>query len=196
MTPVGRRILINGATGSGKTTLAQRLGALLGIGVVELDALYHQPNWTPTPPDQFLEKVRAAIDSHPEGWVVAGNYSQVRPYLLSQADTAIWLRLPWRVSYSRMLWRTLRRAWTKEELWNGNRESWRLSFASKDSLLLWGIHHHRATLRKTRQALYETDHNARVIELRSAREVRLLLASVEAACESSAAVRRSMIRRE
>jgi adenylate kinase family enzyme len=178
MASIGRRIVINGVTGSGKTTLAHRLGDLLGIGVIELDALFWQPNWTPTPREEFIQKVLAVVDSHPEGWVAAGNYSAVRPYLLSQADTAIWLRLPWRVSYARMLWRTVSRAWTREELWNGNRESWRLTFASKDSLLWWGIRQHGRSVRSIRTALLETPHNARVIELRSASEVEALLEAV------------------
>lgn len=182
---IGRRITIYGATGSGKSTLARRIGEILGLPVIELDALHWEPEWTMTPPDQFLAKVEAAIEASPDGWVSAGNYSFVRPYILDRADTAIWLHLPWRVSYFRMALRTIRRAFTREELWNGNRESWRLSFASKDSLLLWGLHHHRTTVRNTREILYETDHNARVIELRSAREVDALLRSLEAAATAA-----------
>jgi adenylate kinase family enzyme len=178
---LGKRIVVYGTTGSGKTTLSRRLGAVLGLSVIELDALHWEANWTSTPADEFLAKVEAALAASPEGWVVDGNYSEVRPYILSQADTVVWLRLPWRVSYWRMLRRTLARAFSGEELWNGNKESWRLSFTSRDSLLWWGIHHHRASIRNTRAAVYGTPHNARVIELRSPGEVEALLREVEAA---------------
>jgi hypothetical protein len=33
---------------------------------------------------------------------------------------------------------------TQEELWSGNRESWRAQFASRDSLFVWAMQtHHR-----------------------------------------------------
>jgi hypothetical protein len=38
-----------------------------------------------------------------------------------------------------LLRRTLRRVVSQEELWNGNRESWRMML-SRDSILLWFLH--------------------------------------------------------
>ena len=49
----GRRILIWGATGSGKTTLARRLGEALNLSVIELDDLFWQPDWQETPAEEF-----------------------------------------------------------------------------------------------------------------------------------------------
>ena len=170
-----RRIVIYGVTGSGKTTLGRHLAAGLGLRHVELDSLFHGPGWTPTPPEEFRAKVAAALAASPEGWVVDGNYSVVRPFVLEQADTVVWLRLPWRVSYWRMLKRTFRRWARKEELWNGNRESLRTQFFDKDSLLLWGIKHHRQSVEGTRRALQEVPHQAEVFELRSARQVEELV---------------------
>jgi hypothetical protein len=103
----------------------------------------------------------------------------VRDVVLSQADTAVWLRLPFRVVYTRLWKRTLTRAWRKQELWNGNRESFRLSFASRDSILLWGITNWRPHVRKMEQAFAETPHNARLVVLRSQREVDAVLAAIE-----------------
>lgn len=170
--------MIFGATGSGKTTLGRRLGAALGVPVIELDSLYHQPNWQPTPDDAFRRNVLAAIDRAADGWVTDGNYRVIREILLPRADTVLWLRLPWRVSYWRMCKRTVRRAWTKEELWNTNRESWRLSFLSRDSLLLWGIHHWRAHHRNVRHDLATIPHQADVIELRSDADVDTFVAAL------------------
>jgi adenylate kinase family enzyme len=173
-----RRIVVFGPSGSGKTTLGRTIAARLGLGCVELDALFHKPNWEPSTDEEFREKVARALDSHPEGWVVDGNYSRVHDITLGQADTAVWLRLPFRVVYARLVWRTVSRAWTRESLWGTNRESWRLSFMSRDSILLWGITNWRPHVRKMRGTLAETPHNARVIELRSTREVDALLASL------------------
>jgi adenylate kinase family enzyme len=52
---VGRRIAVWGVTGSGKTTLAQRLGETLGLGVVELDAIRHARGWDSTDWPEFRE---------------------------------------------------------------------------------------------------------------------------------------------
>jgi hypothetical protein len=166
-----KRIVIYGVTGSGKSTLGRRLARELGLRHIELDALYHGPNWTPAPPEEFLSKVQAALDASPDGWVADGNYGAVRPFLLEQADTAIWLRLPWRVSYLRMVRRTFSRAITRRELWNGNKESLRLMFFDKESLLLWGIRQHGPSLERIQAALAETPHAAEVFEPRSVREV-------------------------
>jgi hypothetical protein len=49
---------------------------------------------------------------------------------------------------------------------------------SRDSILLWGITNWRPHVRKMRETLTGTPHNARLIELRSSREVDELLASL------------------
>ena len=51
------RVLIAGVTGSGKTTLARRVGDVWGLRHVEIDGLFHGPDWTPRP--SFLDDVRA-----------------------------------------------------------------------------------------------------------------------------------------
>lgn len=168
---IGRRICVYGPAGSGKTTFSRRLGALLELPVIELDALFHQPGWQPTPEDEFRAKVRAVLALCPDGWVVDGNYGMVKPVVLPQADTVVWLRPPFLRTYWRLLRRTVTRSWRREELWNTNRESFRLSFTSRDSILLWGITHWRAHQRNALRYFAEIDHSARIIQLRSDREV-------------------------
>ena len=123
-----RRVVIVGNSGSGKTTLADQVAERLGVPHVELDAHYHQAGWTPTPPAEFADAVREALDAADAaagGWVVCGNYRPVRTSIWARADTIVWLDLPrplvmWRVT-SRSFVRVVRRT----ELWNGNRESLR-----------------------------------------------------------------------
>jgi adenylate kinase family enzyme len=179
--PVGRRIVVFGQSGSGKTTFGRRVSSALRVPHFELDSLYHRPNWEPTPDDEFREIVEQRLMSASDGWVVDGNYSRVRDLVLSQADTAIWLRLPFRVVYTRLLKRTVTRAWKKQELWNGNRESFRMSFLSRESILLWGITNWRPHVRKMERVLAETPHNANVIVLQSQRDVDALLTKIERA---------------
>lgn len=132
------RIVIAGSSGSGKTTLAEAISDRLNVTHVELDALHHTPGWT-TPTDQ---EFRSAVADATAGdrWVVDGNYwSKVQDIVWSRANTIVFLDLPrWRVMLQ-LIPRTLRRVITREELWNGNRESWRnlVSRRPEENILLW-----------------------------------------------------------
>ena len=173
---LGPRIAIYGPAGSGKSTLACLLGEKLGLPVVELDAIFHaHPNWVDLETGEFRARVADVLVEHSEGWVIDGNYSVVRDLILGQADTAIWLRLPFRTVYRRLASRTISRAMVGAELWNGNRESLRQTFLSRDSMLWWGITSWRPASRKTREALTTVPHHARVIVLRSPGQVARLV---------------------
>ena len=143
---VPRRVVVRGSSGSGKTTLARRLAALLDVPHVELDAIHHQPGWTPLPREPFRAAVDEALPAD-GGWVVDGNYDQlVGDIPLGRADALVWLDLPrWRV-VRRLAWRTLRRTLTREELWNGNREHWSnlTSLDPERNLVVWSWTHHDA----------------------------------------------------
>src|SRR5215468_9734541 len=174
---IGPRISIRGAPGSGKTTLGHILRQRCGLPVVELDAIYWLPNWQEKPVDQFRADVQAALAACPQGWICVGNYRHVQDLILSQADTVLWLRLPFRVSFWRLFKRTVARAWTQQPLWEGNpnHESWHLSFCSSDSILLYAITSRKTHVQTILRSLSATPHHAAVIELRSARAVRRLL---------------------
>jgi len=115
-----RRVSIVGSSGSGKTTLGRRLATCLDVQFVELDSVFHQTDWTPLPRDEFRVRVGEVLGS--DGWVVDGNYSAVQDLVWEQADTVVWLDPPRRTVMRRVVLRTLRRAITREQLWNGNRE--------------------------------------------------------------------------
>ncbi|GAC1445501.1 MAG: hypothetical protein NVSMB55_26970 [Mycobacteriales bacterium] len=115
-----RRVVVVGQSGAGKTTTARRLGAALQVPHVELDALFHGPDWRPRA--AFGAEV-AAIAAGP-GWVVDGNYTGVRDVLWERADTVVWLDLPRASTLRRVVVRTCWRLVSRHELWNGNRERW------------------------------------------------------------------------
>jgi len=150
---LGRRVAVWGVTGSGKTALAHRLAELLDGPHIELDAIFWKPEWNETPDDEFRVKVQAAIDAAEDAWVLDGSYSRISEIYLSRADTLLWLHLPWRISFWRLLQRTVGRAWTREPLYyeGGPRESWRLSFLSRKSILRWSITHYRTSVRVARE---------------------------------------------
>jgi adenylate kinase family enzyme len=130
-----RRIVVIGTSCSGKSTLARELSRRLEIGHIELDALHWGPNWTPNP--DFADRVERAVSAN--GWVLDGGYAKVRHLIWPRADTMIWLDYPMSVVMMRGLRRTLPRAIRGTELWAGNRESLRLTFLNKESILLWII---------------------------------------------------------
>ena len=115
-----QRVVVIGTSGSGKTTVAARIAKELNIRHIELDAIHWLPNWTELPDEEF--KIQVAKETIGECWVVDGNYKPVRDLLWKKADTLIWLDLPFRVVFWRVLKRTIRRIWTHEVLWNGNIE--------------------------------------------------------------------------
>ena len=134
---LGRKIHIRGT--AGKTTLARAISEKTGIPYVGLDAIRHQPNWVEMPDEQFLETVTAKLDSM-ESWIADGNYTTaLGPAVVERADSVIVIHFKWRTMFWRLLKRTVRRSLFREELWNGNRESWRLSFFHRQSLLWFHI---------------------------------------------------------
>jgi adenylate kinase family enzyme len=174
-TPIalGRRIAVWGATGSGKTTFAQRLGEALSLAVIDLDAIRHAKGWDSTDWDEFREILTQRLEGHPEGWVTAGSYSAISDVYLSRIDTLVWLHLPWRISFWRLFWRSVSRAVTQEPLYHeqGPRESWRLLFMNRKSILWWSISHHRAGVRNARERIAALPSSVRTYELRSPRQV-------------------------
>ena len=132
-----RRTVVVGTTGSGKTTVAAELARRLGVSHVEMDALYWGPNWTSPPAEEFEARVKEAVRA--DSWVLDGGYGVVRHIVWSRATSLVWLDLPLRTLMVRLVRRTVSRAVTGEELWNGNRESLRAAFLSRESLLLWAL---------------------------------------------------------
>lgn len=131
-----RRIAVIGTSGSGKSTLTRQIAAAIGAPHIELDALFHQPGWVPADRDAFRAEVSAAIAG--PAWVTDGNYSNfLRDIIWPAADEIVWLDYPVRIVVWRLFLRTVRRGLKREVLWNGNRESLRMNFLSRDSLFLW-----------------------------------------------------------
>jgi adenylate kinase family enzyme len=164
-----RRINVVGTSGNGKTSVARALAERLGLPYVELDALHHGPGWTEASDEDFLRAVEAATGG--EGWVVDGNYQRkLGDYVVERADTVVWLDQSLGIVLWRLLRRTLRRILRREELWNGNRESWRGAFWGRDSLFAWTI---RAYFRNKRQVPAQLARfpELRVVRLRTPREV-------------------------
>ncbi|MDR8052409.1 toxin [Burkholderia cenocepacia] len=129
------RVIVIGTSGAGKSTFSRALAVAAGYPHIELDRLYWGPGWTAVPPEQFEREVLAATAG--DRWVADGNYSAVRDVLWSRATHVVWLNFGRWTVFSRVLRRTLGRGLMRTELFHGNRESLRMAFCSRDSVLLW-----------------------------------------------------------
>jgi adenylate kinase family enzyme len=161
-----------GHTGSGKTTFARALAAKLGVPHVELDALHWRSGWALAPPEEVQARVEEVLEA--DGWVIDGNYGgTLGTTVLDRAHQIVWLDLPFRTTFPRVLRRTLRRLRTREQLWDTtNRESFRSAFLSRDSILLYSIKTHRHRRRRCRELVQGRSH----VTLRSSGDAERYLA--------------------
>ena len=164
--PTPARVLVAGVSGVGKTTVARRIGEKLGLPHTEIDSLFHGPNWTPR--SAFDAEVRELV-ARP-AWVTEWQYSSARPVLAARADLLVWLDLPFRVTLARVIRRTLRRARTRETLWNGNVEPglWH-AVTDAEGIIVWAVKT-RKKYRREVPALEAEHPGLAIVRIRSQRE--------------------------
>jgi len=136
------RFNVIGTSGSGKTTFSKKLAGILDIPYIQMDAIFWGPNWSAPCDEEFLPKVQHALCG--DAWVLDGNYTRTIPIKWAEIDCVIWLDYPfWRIMRQAVT-RALSRSISKEELWEGtgNRESFRRSFMSKDSIVWYTLQSH------------------------------------------------------
>ncbi len=172
------RIAVVGMSGAGKTTVAAQLSQRLSIPHLELDGVYHQADWTPLDRETFRARVRDFVTQ--ASWVTDGNYDAfVGDLIWERAEVVVWLDLPRHVHLRRVLFRTLRRWWRRETLWNGNRE--RLGqFVDRDpqeNLFLWVWTQHATKRRHLAQMIVERA-GPKTHRLRTPAEVNRFLANL------------------
>ena len=171
------RVVVVGTSCSGKTTLARQLAGVLGAPHVELDGIHWMSGWRLRPADEVRRMAVEAAAA--ERWVMDGNYSAVRDIVWGRATVVVWLNYPFRVVLWRALTRTIRRVLTREELFSGNREGFRQSFLSRDSIIVWAITSYRGVRREYRRILDDGDYpHLRVIELRGPAEAEALVSAL------------------
>jgi adenylate kinase family enzyme len=135
---VKRVAVIGSASGNGKTTFGRALAARLGVPFVEMDALHHGPNWTEATAEELRAKVEPIVAA--DAWVIDGAYmGKLGHLVVGSADTVVWLDQPVWIWLPRLLRRTVVRAARRQELWNGNRESFRMSFLSRESVIYFAL---------------------------------------------------------
>jgi adenylate kinase family enzyme len=141
------RILIYGVTGSGKTTLAQRLGDVTGLPWHSVDDLTWEANWTPVSNELQTQKIESICGEN--RWILDTAYGTWIHVPLQRAQLIVALDYPRWISLGRLLRRTVSRALDGRPICNGNRETFRLTF-NRNSILVW---HFKSFARKRTRIL-------------------------------------------
>jgi len=90
---LGRRVIVTGLAGSGKSTFSLALAAKTGLPVVHLDLHYWNPGWVAPSEAEWREKQSGLLAG--EAWIADGNYHETLDLRLGRADTVVFLDMPW-----------------------------------------------------------------------------------------------------
>ena len=87
-----KKIIVIGCPGSGKTTFAMSLAEITGIPIYHLDAIWHKPDKTHIPREEF-DLVQEEIFAT-EAWIIDGNYRRTVEMRVRACDTVFLFDLP------------------------------------------------------------------------------------------------------
>lgn len=87
-----KKVIVIGCPGSGKTTFAEKLNKCTGLPLYYLDAIWHKPDKTHIPREDFDERICEIFKE--EKWIIDGNYKRTIEIRLRECDTVILFDLP------------------------------------------------------------------------------------------------------
>jgi adenylate kinase family enzyme len=127
---LGRRVVVTGLAGSGKSTFAVALAARTGLPVIHLDLAFWNPGWVAPSEIEWRETQRGVLAG--DAWIAEGNYHETLDLRLERADAVVVLDMPWWRCSGRALLRGLRMPGELPEgcdysAWMRWRDEWRLA---------------------------------------------------------------------
>ena len=170
---VGRRVVVTGLAGAGKSTLSIALAAKAGLPLIHLDLEFWRPGWTAPSEAEWREQQREVLAG--DAWVADGNYPETLDLRLELADTVVVLDTPWWRCSGRALLRGLRMpgelpkgsTYTR---WERLRDEWRLALRI--------THDRRTEPAREREVIAQHGQGVTVLVLTTKRQVRQLLDGV------------------
>ncbi len=87
-----KKVLIIGCPGAGKSTFARKLAEKTGLPLYYLDMIWHRPDRTTLPPEEFDERLEEILMR--DSWIIDGNYPRTLPIRLKEADTVFFFDIP------------------------------------------------------------------------------------------------------
>src|SRR5438128_6694994 len=127
---IGRRVIVTGLAGSGKSTFSLALAAKTGLLVIHLDLQFWKPGWVVPSETEWREKQRGVLAG--DDWIADGNYRETLDLRLERADTVVFLDTPWWLCAGRAFLRAFRMPGELPEgcdysAWLRLRDEWRLA---------------------------------------------------------------------
>ena len=173
---IGRRVLVIGMAGSGKSTFSLALSAQTGLPVIHLDLHYWKPGWVKPSESEWREKQRQVLAG--VAWIADGNYYETLDVPLERAQTVVLLDTPWWVCAGRAFRRGLRKPagempeGCEDSVWRRLRDEW--GIAGRD----WRRRH--SDPERARAMLSEHGSHAAMHVLSSKREAKDFLSDLAA----------------
>ena len=174
LTALGRRVIVTGLAGSGKSTLSIALAARTGLPLIHLDLAFWKPGWVAPSETEWREKQREVLAG--DAWIADGNYHETLDLRLERADTVLFLDLPWWRCSGRALLRGFRMPGELPEgctytRWQRLRDEWRLA------LRIW--RENRSQPELEREIISQRGQHVALHVLSSKRAVSELLAALD-----------------
>ena len=89
---MGKRIIVIGSPGAGKSTFSRKLRDKTGLPLYYLDMLFHNPDRSTVGREEFDARLRKALDA-PE-WIIDGNYQRTLPLRFEACTDVFFFDLP------------------------------------------------------------------------------------------------------
>jgi adenylate kinase family enzyme len=133
-TSVGRRVVVTGMAGAGKSTFSRALSARTGLPIVVLDVHFWLPGWREPTEAEWRAKQISLLAG--DDWIADGNYHATLDLRLERADTVVFLDIRWWICAWRALVRGVRPrpvgfelpAGCDESRWRRLRDEWWLAW--------------------------------------------------------------------
>ena len=172
---LGRRVVVTGMAGSGKSTFSLALAAKTGLPVIHLDVHFWKAGWVAPSETEWREKQRRMLAGN--AWIADGNYQETLDLRLERADTIVFLDLPWWLCAGRAFLRGFRMPNELPEgcdysAWLRLRDEWRLAARIWQKRRSEPEHEHEIIARHGQHAVLHV--------LRSKRSVRKFLDGLDA----------------
>ncbi|MGE4133077.1 MAG: adenylate kinase [Bdellovibrionales bacterium] len=145
-----------------------------------MDRIFWGPNWYWPPDEEFFEKLEKALQR--DSWVLDGNYTRSLPIKWKSVEVVVWLDYPFGITVFRAVRRAIRRSLSGEEIWEGtgNRETFRKSFFSKDSIIWWTLKTYHQVKRKYKKMMVDPQFShIRFVRIKSDAEADRFLRELE-----------------
>lgn len=122
-----KNIVLIGISGTGKSTLSQRLALLTGLTLHHMDSIIWSENWVESTEEEIISSLDKIANSN--GWIVEGWIDQYSKTILERANLILYLDYPGWLA----MWGGIQRWWSyrgkkRPEMPNGCNESLDLKF--------------------------------------------------------------------